>query len=226
MSGLLLMLVAPLTVAVTLLWAHSVWLTFAVYHLGVCLLAPAVMARADGTRGLRAHLADIGVLTRPGRRFRRGLRSGLLCGVLMGTGTLVAFNLAGDTLLRRADLAGVLAQWGVGPGQLPQLFAVMLLGNAFAEELFWRGWVHGRFASWPARGTAIGITAALYTSYHMLTAALLTRSATATALFTVAVFGAGCIWGWLREKHGTVWPAVLGHAGATAGYMAVLAARL
>ena len=51
--------------------------------------------------------------------------------------------------------------------------------------------------------------------------AALFHAAAVTLLFLVTIFAAGCFWGWLREKYGTVWPALLGHAGATAGYMIV-----
>jgi membrane protease YdiL (CAAX protease family) len=40
-------------------------------------------------------------------------------------------------------------------------------------------------------------------------------------LFMAAIFAAGFGWGWLREKTGSVWPALLSHAGATVGYMIV-----
>jgi uncharacterized protein len=220
-----LLVAAPLAVVATLLLAHSVWLTFIVYHLGICLAAPAWLAARRGV-GPRAHLRDIGALPQAGARVGQGVRAGLACALLMGGAVLAAFALAGGPLLRRADLAGTLAAWGVTPGRRPALFAVMLLIDAPAEELFWRGWAHRRLAGWPRRGAAIATVAAAYASYHAVTVAFLTRDATATALFTAAVFGAGCVWGALRERHGQVWPAVLGHAGAVGAYMAVLAARL
>ena len=39
------------------------------------------------------------------------------------------------------------------------------------------------------------------------------------ALFLAVVCGAGCFGGWLRERYGNVWPAMLCHGGATLGYM-------
>lgn len=225
MATALLIAAAPLAVVVTLLLARSVWLTFIVYHLGICLATPAWLAAQRGV-GALAHLRDIGVLPPTGGRVGPGLCAGLVCALMMGGTVLATFALAGSALLRSADLAGTLASWGVTPGRLPALFAVMLLGNALAEELFWRGWVHRRLSGWPRRGAAIATAAAAYTSYHAVTVALLTNGAAVTALFTLAVFGAGCVWGALRERHGHVWPAVLGHAGAVGAYMAVLAARL
>jgi membrane protease YdiL (CAAX protease family) len=225
-APLLLMGAAPLTVVATLLWAHNVWLTFAIYHLGICLASPALLARAGKDWSVRAHLRDIGLLAPRHRQMWFGIRAGLLCGLVMGGSTVAAFALTGNALLRRADLASALAGWGVTSARLPALFAVMLLGNAFAEELFWRGWAQHRVPGIRGRGRRVLWTAALYSAYHALTVAVLTRSAAVTALITAAILGAGLTWGWLRERYHHVWPALLGHAGATIGYMTVLAVRL
>lgn len=218
----LLVIAAPLSVAATLLLARNVWLTFAVYHLGICLLAPYAIHLARGGGPLRAHLADIGLLLPPGQRLGGGVAAGLLCGLAMGGAVYAFFHLGGDALLRRADPAATLAGWGAGPSRLPLLTALMLPGNALAEELFWRGWVHRRLERRPRRPAAIAGAAAIYTLYHTVTLASLTRDAAATAALSAAVFAAGCAWGWLRERHGHVWPALLGHSGATIAYMAVL----
>jgi membrane protease YdiL (CAAX protease family) len=39
------------------------------------------------------------------------------------------------------------------------------------------------------------------------------------ALMLAAVFGAGVGWAWLRERTGSVWPALLSHGAATTAYM-------
>jgi membrane protease YdiL (CAAX protease family) len=225
-APLLLMGAAPLTVVATLLWAHNVWLTFAIYHLGICLASPVLLARAGKEWSVPAHLRNIGLLRPRNRPVWFGIRAGLLCGLVMGSGTVTAFALTGDALLRRADLASALAGWGVTSARLPSLFAVMLLGNAFAEELFWRGWAQRRVPGIQGRARQVLLTSALYSAYHALTVAVLTRSVAATALITATILGAGLIWGWLRERYDHVWPALLGHAGATIGYMTVLAVRL
>ena len=50
---------------------------------------------------------------------------------------------------------------------------------------------------------------------------ILVASLPVALLFMVAIFVAGLGWGWLREKTGSVWPALLSHAGAAGAYMAV-----
>jgi membrane protease YdiL (CAAX protease family) len=102
----------------------------------------------------------------------------------------------------------------------------MVLFNGIAEELFWRGYIHRRLEGFQARRVAIGTAALFYASYHALTIALLFRSFVVGPLFLVVVFAAGCFWGWLRERYGNVWPAMLSHAGATAGYMIVYVTKV
>lgn len=88
---------------------------------------------------------------------------------------------------------------------------------------------HQPFTGRPQRGetrTRLGpltifLIALCYASYHAVTVALLVRVVWVTVLFTLVVLATGCFWGWLRERYGTVWPAVLSHGGATAGYMIV-----
>ncbi len=205
---------APLVVVATLLLGRSVWLTFLIYHLGICLVAPAIHSRREG-RGLRAHARMVGL-----RRVGLGLGAGL--GVGAAALVVGAFILFGDAWLAGADVRGALAAWGVTPRSLPLLFAVMLLGNGAAEELFWRGWVQAQLGRTRPPRHAIALGAAAYASYHAFTIGLLLRDRAVTALLTAAVFAAGCAWGWLRQRTGSVWPALLSHAGATAGYMAVL----
>ena len=41
------------------------------------------------------------------------------------------------------------------------------------------------------------------------------------ALMVGGILAAGLLWGWLRQRSGSVWPALLGHWGAVAAYAAV-----
>ena len=56
-----------------------------------------------------------------------------------------------------------------------------------------------------------------YASYHGLTVYLLVGDLPVALLFLVIITSAGFCWGWVREKTGSVWPALLSHAGAAAG---------
>jgi len=213
---LLLLAGAPGVVILTL---HDLRLTFLAYHLGVCLLLPLAISLREG-RGLRGHARLLGLEPRrPG-----GVREGLLTGLIAGGGTYLFFAAAGARVLDPARAAEAMAGWGVTAGRDTWLVAFMLLLNGPAEELFWRGWLHGRLAAVRPRALPlVGVTLA-YASYHLATLhALLPSWGTVLPAFA-AVLAAGAWWAWRRERRGDVWAPLLGHAGATAGYMAAYAA--
>jgi membrane protease YdiL (CAAX protease family) len=47
------------------------------------------------------------------------------------------------------------------------------------------------------------------------------RSARCVVVLTGGVLGAGLVWGWLRQRTRSVWPALLSHTGAVIAYLAV-----
>ncbi len=200
----------PLVVAATLLGLHSVWATFLAYHLGICLLLPWLIERGNWPRAVG--------LT--GGRTRAGAIVGLVLGLIAGGGSYLALTLGADLFLANERVIATLSDWGADPAQAGALMLVMLALNGVAEELWWRGWVHGRLAGWPRR-RAIGLTALAYASYHGVTVAALFGSVALVPVLTAVVWGAGVLWGWLRDRYGCVWPALLSHVGATIGYMAV-----
>ena len=138
-----------------------------------------------------------------------------------GTATILAFHQFGDSLLANHNIPEVLTAWGATQSNLPLLFWFMVLINAPAEELYWRGFVHTELAGRRPRFPAILLTAACYASYHGVTVYLLVANLPVALLFMTAILVAGIGWGYLREKTGSVWPALLGHAGAVIGYMVV-----
>lgn len=108
----------------------------------------------------------------------------------------------------------------VSGAQWPLWALHQLLYVAVSEELFFRGYVQGRLASarsfgggWlgPAAGAA-----ALFAGAHV---AVLGSGAGAWVFFPALLFG------WLRARTGSLWPAVLAHAAANILY-AVLGALL
>lgn len=217
---LVLMAAAPLVVVGSLFVIRSVWLTFLLYHFGICLAAPLLASRfgrtgRQGRAWLREHLRSLGL--RP-----RGRGLGLALGAGLALAIVGAFAAWGRGFLGAGAPAAVLGEWGVETALLPALFAFMLLGNGFAEELFWRGWLHERLRARRPRPAVIAATAACYASYHVFTVAALLRELSVVALFSAAILAAGAFWGWLRERTESVWPALLSHAGATTGYMFVL----
>ena len=198
-----LMGLAATSVVLTLGVLRNVWLTFAVYHLGFCLVIPAILRR----RSARVSLD------------RRAVAFGLGSGALAFAGILLLYRLFGGLLLEPARLRSAIDDWGGGNDFL--LTGLMVLGNGVAEELFWRGFIHDRASAWKSRTGAVLIISAFYASYHAFTALKLTGRPAVAVLMIAIVFGAGAFWGWTRERFGTPVPAVIGHALATAGYMLV-----
>lgn len=218
MAGTVLLLIGPpISVVATLMLAGSVTAAFLVYHVGWCLIVPALFSLVQG-RDPGEHRQALGL--RHGRD-REALGAGGVIGVLMFLGMVVPFLLFGDVLLAGADLAGQLTAWGVPSGAAPALFVYMLLFNSGAEELYWRGYVHERLTSWPDRWTAIFLATGFFASYHYYTIVSLVQDRALAALMTVGVFVGGLVWAILRERFDSVYPAILAHVGATAGYMTV-----
>ena len=238
-----LLILVPLVPVFTLLVLGSVWWTFALYHLGACVLLPLGHSLLWRRLGWREHLSRVGLRVAgttphshaaplPKAAFKAvqaanpeavgpGIRLGLVLALLLGGGTVAAFVLWHEPFLAGQDIPAILDHWGVSPPRAALMLVFMVVGNGACEELFWRGWLHHRMADWPRRGAALAITAAAYSSYHVVTVVAFTASWAVVALFLATIFGAGLFFGWLRERFGTVWPSLLAHTGATAGYMAV-----
>jgi len=227
----------PLTVVVTLLGLRNVWMTFCFYHVVICLLLPLLDTLLLRGCSLGDHLQRLGLsgakrqptssrMTRAQRKpFSSqpvaSVATGFALGLVMGMGTIVVFKVWGEVFLAGNRIREVLAGWGVAPAEYHLMIAFMIAGNGVAEELFWRGYIHNRLEKVPRRGLAIGITALAYTSYHVVTLGAFLAATWLIGLCSLVVLAAGLIWGWLRERYGNVWPALLGHAGATVGYMVV-----
>ncbi len=212
------LLTAPGVVVACLLAGRNVFAVFAIYHLGFCLLLPAAFNLLRRGFSFSDHLAFLG-LTGPGTL--RGILSGLGLGVVLACGTILAFRWFGEIFLADQNVPAVLSDWGVGKGNIPLLFWFMFLINGPAEELYWRGFVHSEMSGRQPRSVAILLIAACYASYHGVTVFLLVGDLSIALIFLAAILAAGLGWGWLREKTGSVWPALLGHAGAAAAYMVV-----
>ena len=207
----ILMLAAPAAVAVTLLGAGSVWLTYLCYHLGICLVLPALDTLLVRRLGPRAH-ARLLALAPPA-----GIRLGLALGAVLGGGTVAGLLVLGPRLLDPDTLTGALAAWGVAQDRVVLALGFLVVANGACEELFWRGWAHSALAGVRRRGAAIGIASALYASYHGVTTWALAGDPAVAALMLAVVFGAGLGWGWLRERTGSGWPALISHGMATGG---------
>ena len=123
-------------------------------------------------------------------------------------------------------MQAALSAWGIGSEATAWLFIYMLVFNSGAEELFWRGFVHRRFTHWEDRTKALLLITSAFASYHLFTVYVLTGDLLVSIVALGGVFIGGLTWAWLRETYHSVYPALLGHLGATAGYMGVYALYL
>ena len=201
-----------------LIIAGNVFAVFAIYHLGFCLILPAANNFLRRRFTVSDHLEYLG-LTGPGTA--RGFLLGLGLGVVVAGGTILAFRLFGDVFLADQNIPEILARWGVDQKNMSLMFWFMVLVNGPAEELYWRGFVHGEMSDRKPCNSTILLTSACYASYHGVTVFLLNPNVPVAVLFMAFIFAAGFGWGWLREKTGSVWPALLSHAGAAIAYMIV-----
>ncbi len=216
LATLRLLVLPPAVVMVTLLVCHSAWATFLLYHLGICLVWPLLYSLLVARQPWKEHFRRVGLR---GGRTRAGVMVGLLIGAVMAAGQWFGFMWLGPKILAGQRVLTGLALWGVDATQVGLLLGIMLLLNGPAEELYWRGYVHDQLVQRHPRPAVIAATALAYASYHGMTLMVLLGSWPVAAGLLLVVFGAGCLWGWARERYGCVWPALLGHTGATLGYM-------
>jgi membrane protease YdiL (CAAX protease family) len=238
--AVILLIAAPAAVMFCLEFLHSAWLTLLVYQFGICLVIPALDSVAGRGLSWAEHAEMIG-LGGPGAG--RALRWGAVVAIATATACGGALWLWGDVFLDPQRIRTILSGWGVTPRQTAWLYAIVALVNAPAEELFWRGYLHARWVPAPRperspraaspqppvvrhAGASIAILAVGYTSYHLLTIARLIPSLTGAITASGGVLAAGLFWGWLRQRTGSVWPALLSHAGAVAAYLVASAAIL
>jgi membrane protease YdiL (CAAX protease family) len=193
--------IAPLTVAVCLLWLGSAPAVFVVYHLGLCLGLPL----------LTAGPADLGLE-------RRGRRVGAVLGLAALAVPVAAFRLRPDLFPDTQELNGILAGWSLDGSSPGFLLLFMGLVNGPAEEVFWRGWLQPRLVKGPTTALALLL---LFASYHGVTIGVLAPGPGAAVLMMAAVLAAGGFWMWTRRRWGSLWPALMSHAGASVGYTIV-----
>lgn len=185
-------------------------LVFLLYHVVLCLLVPWLMSRRRGL-GWRAHAADLALAP-------RGVAVGLVCGLALAASPLVLAAVVPSLLPTATRLGEVLARWGLDPGRLGPVLLFLALVNGPAEELFWRGWLPTRLGTGVRPAIALCV---LFVSYHVVTiAALAPGMVAAVAMLAGVAAAAGC-WAWMRWRWASVWPALLSHLGAAAGYALV-----
>lgn len=225
---------APVSVVFCLLVLRSVWWTLAVYQVGICLIFPCLESILT-RKTWRHHVQILGLVSvaRPGKSTTlsgsfSGLFSGFVPALVLGLASALVTGaflvLTRETFLSPEHLQSSLATWGVVPKQSAGLLLTFALINAPAEELFWRGYLPGRlahqgFQPHQMKILTIFLPALLYTSYHAVTISHLFDNTAALSIMISGILMAGLVWGWIRQRTGSVWPALLSHSGAVLAYL-------
>lgn len=223
----LLAVAAPLAVFISIEYLHSVWWTFALYQVSICIVAPAMESRSLG-RSRHQHFALLGLVQ--GTDDQTDARSWRKLAAILGVVTTLVTGsflvLTRDRFLDPELIDSTLVGWGVPHQQVLTMLVVMAVLNAAAEELFWRGYFPGRVAevqsgAKPPVTLTIILPSVLYASYHAATIGSLVGEAVGVVIMTSGVLSAGLIWGWMRQRTHSVWPSLISHSGAVLAYLAV-----
>ncbi|MFH1400771.1 MAG: type II CAAX endopeptidase family protein [Nanoarchaeota archaeon] len=217
LKAIVIMILAAASVYITLVQAKNVLLTFIIYYGLFCVIVPLVDTLIIHRKSISDHLRLLG-LGPQGRT--QGILIGLAHGVPIYTCMLAAYFLLKDIVpLGAVDEA--VKTWGIDPSHKTVIFAIMVLFNGMVEELLWRGYAYSA-ARDPMRAVpTIVLTSLIYTSYHMVTLFAFFGVTPLSLILVGVVLCAGILWGWMRERTGTVWASMIGHMLATAGYMTV-----
>lgn len=202
---------------------------------GVAALIVTFLLRKPGTE--RARFLGLWPL-RPGKRVVWGAIFALFGTLAIGFGAVAVAALAGWVTLDLTDFSGFVAlntealPEGMDPGILPPAkllialqLALLPLGAVFnsllalGEELGWRGWllpVLRPLGTWPAlilSGVIWGVWHAPLTLLGHNYGLFDWRG---VALMTVNCVVWGVLFGWLRLRTGSVWPAAFAHGALNA----------
>jgi uncharacterized protein len=207
---------------------RSAFAGFVLYYLACCLVLPALdilVLRGLPRRGkprpgtpLRRVPALLGLVAPR----RSDIALGLGSGVAMAAAMLAALALFKGSIFSDGRIQSVLRAWGASGQNLALVYIVMLAFNGAVEELFWRGYLHGKLEALPNRLAALGLPTFFFGAQHVFVVSSLVADPALVALMLLGILGAGAAWSALRERTGSVVPCVLSHALVTAGYMGAL----
>ncbi|WP_312114166.1 CPBP family intramembrane glutamic endopeptidase [Brevibacillus reuszeri] len=200
---------ATLAIFYGLLERRSLFVTFVLFHLLVCLCIPFLHGWWDGT--LRESWRHAwGQFDKRGAFYGLGLGLFLLTGVLAGSWILLQAEGRAENIRR------ILVEWDLNDRWI-WLFSVYLVFlNSLLEELFWRGFVLQRMLQSLSQAMAILLSSFFYTLYHLIVATVMFGFKIGL-LITVLVFVSGIIWGWMKGLFPAIYTTWFSHILADLG---------
>lgn len=151
---------------------------------------------------------------------KRGVILGVGSGLLFFTFIFGGLSWLHIYLLDIEYLRRLLLDWGFsGRGEI-LLVLVLLLANPVLEELYWRGYMFNRLRIKGSALYAIGMSAAFYTLYHLLSIIPIFETGFGfVAVLPVLI--AGLFWGYIREKSGSITATIISHILSDFGIVCV-----
>lgn len=201
---IILMCLAPVSIAVGLILFKSAGLTFLLYHFGVCLVLP-VSDVLIHRISLATFFQNCGF-----RGSRKMLVSSLLWGVSLFAIVFLLFSLFQGQIWDSTAISLAISEWGISKMNTVFLVSMMVLGNAVFEEFFWRGYIVHKLSFFCREKALILLSSFFYTSYHAITTGAL-FSLPYAVLCTSLVFGAGIVWSTVRVRTGSILFPIITH---------------
>lgn len=208
------MCLAPLSVAAGLLIFRSVAAAFVLFHGGVCLLVPLTDMAVHKTP-LRVFLWELGL-----HGSWRGAVSAILAGLFSFAAVFLFFSMSQGDIWDHEEISLAIDSWGINRMN-PVFFVVMMVaGNGFLEEFFWRGYILRRLSAVSGEWTVTLLSSVFYASYHSITTGVL-FSLPYAAASTASIFIAGIMWAWMKQRSGSLLFPVVTHVFVDLAIMVV-----
>ncbi|RIW38426.1 CPBP family intramembrane metalloprotease [Bacillus salacetis] len=208
MKKVLLLLGPTLMIFIGLTLFANVPLTFGLFY-GWLLLVPSIVnMKQPGLFKWRINFTKHSVIL--------GTVSGLLFMILIFASVSYLFSFLIDLEFIRA----LLKKWNFDGGMVWLLIAVLIVLNPFLEENYWRNFIPEELKSSFSSGKSILIASFFYSFYHILSLIELFNWPF-NVIAVLPVFLAGAIWGFIRQRTGSLAAPVLSHMLADAGIMLV-----
>ncbi|RQV98887.1 CPBP family intramembrane metalloprotease [bacterium] len=212
---LVLSLLAPLSIYFGLIVLQNVPLTFILYHGIICLGIPLIDFTMIQKQTVGQYLNALGF-----RNFRKTLFPSLITGLLFGSIIYLFITGLQKHLIDIEQTRSLLARWNFSNNHLFLFLFIMIFANSVLEEIYWRGCIYSKLEGSVSPKVQILFTAFFYASYHLITTTNL-FSVGYGLLLTSAIFGAGCFWGYFRQKQNSIYLPIISHLLADLGIMLV-----